>query len=423
MFFAIQPNPAMVVGQNVGQMSWAETKVKSGKHPDKVLSAVRVNKITASGRYADGNGLYLVVDPSGAKRWLLRTVVQGRRRDIGLGGLSLVPLAEAREKAQAYRKVAREGGDPIALRNATQIVVPTFRAAAEVVHAEHERTWKNPKHAAQWINTLRTYAFPIIGDTRVDAIDTPAVLRVLAPIWLVKAETARRVRQRIGTVLDWAKASGFRTGDNPVEGVSRGLPRQVERVRHHAAMPYAEVPKFITTLRNCDSNMISKLAFEFLILTACRTSEVLLARWDEVDLDGKLWTVPAERMKASRNHRVPLPPRVIEILTEAQEIAAGSELVFPGRSTDKPLSNMVFLKILERLKAKVTAHGFRSAFRDWAAECTAYPRDTAEMALAHAVENKVEAAYRRGDQLEKRRQLMGDWATYLAQSPNGTADG
>jgi integrase len=396
--------------------------LKTGKHPDKALSAVRVNKLTTPGRYADGNGLYLVVDPSGAKRWLLRIVVQGRRRDIGLGGLALVSLAEAREKAQAFRKIAREGGDPLALRNAEKRVIPTFREASEIVHAEHQRTWKNAKHAAQWISTLRTYVFPTLADKRVDSIDTPAVLQVLAPIWLTKPETARRVRQRIGNVMDWARASGFRNGDNPIEGVGRGLPRQVERVRHHAAMPFAELPDFMDRLRASESNVISKLAFELLILTASRTSEVLLARWDEVDFAASLWVIPAERMKATREHRVPLAPRSVAILNEAKVLAAESELVFPGRSIDKPLSNMVFLKILERLELPYTAHGFRSAFRDWASETTSFPREIAEMALAHTIANKVEAAYRRGDLLDKRRELMAEWAEFLNRPVTSSSD-
>ena len=221
-----------------------------GKHPEKALTTVQVRALKTSGCYADGHGLYLVVDPSGAKRWLLRIVVQGRRRDIGLGGAGLVTLAEAREKALAYRKLAREGGDPLAERRKAQATIPTFTEAAELVHAEHKPTWRNPKHAAQWRTTLQTYAYPHLGTKRVDQIDTPDVLRVLAPIWLTKGETARRVRQRIGTVLDWAKAAGHRSGDNPVEGVERGLPKQGEREEHHAALPYVEVPAFVAQLRD-----------------------------------------------------------------------------------------------------------------------------------------------------------------------------
>lgn len=384
-----------------------------GRHPEKALTTVQVRALKSPGRYADGHGLYLVVDPSGAKRWLLRIVVQGRRRDIGLGGAGLVSLAEAREKAFTYRKTARDGGDPLAERAKARSTIPTFAEAAELVHAEHKATWKNPKHAAQWITTLRTYANPYLGAKRVDQIGTPDVLRALAPIWLTKGETARRVRQRIGTVLDWAKAAGHRSGDNPVEGVAKGLPKQGEREEHHAALPYAEVTNFVARLRSMSGQgEVGRLAFEFLILTAGRTSEVLGACWSEIDETEGLWIVPAVRMKAGREHRVPLSGRTLDILNRAKELGGGSSLVFPGRSGTRPLSNMVFLMALRRMGASITAHGFRSSFRDWAAEATSLPREVAEMALAHMIENRVEAAYRRGDLLTKRRELMEQWATF-----------
>jgi integrase len=322
---------------------------------------------------------------------------------MGLGGLSLVTLAEAREKALTYRKLAREGGDPFAERRKTRAVVPTFAEAAEKVHAEHKASWKNPKHAAQWLTTLKTYAIPVIGERRVDQIGTPDILKVLSPIWLTKPETARRVRQRVGTVLDWAKAAGFQTGDNPVVGVAKGLPKQTDRDEHHAALPYEEVPAFVQSLRASDNGEVVRLAFEFLILTASRTSEVLGAKWSEVDLQQRIWTVPASRMKAGRTHRVPLVERTLEILKRAKEIGGRSDYVFPSRAEAKPLSNMAFLMTLRRMKLDITAHGFRSSFRDWAAEQTNFPREVCEAALAHAVENKVEAAYRRGDLFEKRR--------------------
>lgn len=384
-----------------------------GRHPINALTAVQVRNIKQPGRYADGNGLYLVVDESGARRWLLRTVVRGKRRDIGLGSALLVPLAEAREKARVLRKIAREGGDPVVERDKGKRDVPTFKQAAEVVHAEHKPSWKNPKHADQWINTLKQYAYPVIGDRAVDQIDTPEILRVLSPIWLTKPETARRVRQRIGTVFDWAKASGHRTGDNPVDGVARGLPKQTDSAKHHAALPYGDVPEFLKAVRDSDSGVIAKHAFEFLILTASRTSEVLEAQWDEIDFEAKLWTIPANRMKAGRIHRVPLSKRCIAILTEAKAYRGNSPYLFRGRSDKRPMSNMVFAKIMRTLNSAATPHGFRSSFRDWAAETTSYPREVAEMALAHTIENKVEAAYRRGDLLEKRREMMEDWAGFL----------
>ncbi|MGY2052692.1 tyrosine-type recombinase/integrase [Methylobacterium sp. JK268] len=384
-----------------------------GRHPDKALTAIKIRALKAPGRYADGNGLYLVVDPSGAKRWMLRTIVQGHRRDIGLGGLSVVPLAEAREKALAFRKLAREGGDPLAERRKTPISVPTFAEAVEKVHDEHKATWKNAKHAQQWINTLQTYACPHLGAMPVDRIATPDVLKALAPIWLTKPETARRVRQRIGTVMDWAKAAGHRSGDNPIDGVGKGLPKQTDRDEHHAALPYAEVPAFVARLRTCGGSEPVRLAFEFLILTAARTGEVLGMNWSEVDIAERLWTVPAARMKAGREHRVPLSDRALAVLARAKALSTGMALVFPGRSGERPLSNMVFLMLLRRMELGITAHGFRSSFRDWAAEQTNLPREVSEMALAHTVENRVEAAYRRGDLLEKRRELMHVWAIYL----------
>jgi integrase len=388
----------------------------TGKHPDKALSALKVRQLTKAGRYADGNGLYLIVDPSGAKRWVLRTVVQGRRRDIGMGGLSIITLAEARETARQYRRIARTGGDPIVeLRKAPE-TAPTFSEAAETVFENHRASWDNAKHQQQWITTLRTYAYPILGDIRVDQIQTPDVLRALSPIWLTKSETARRVRQRIGTVLDWAGSVGYRQGENPTVGVTKGLPKQQKSNSHHAALPYTEVPSFVARLRSSDNDgQIARLAFEFLILTAGRTSEILLARWKEVDLENALWTIPANRMKAKRDHRVPLSTRCVEILMRARQLDVSSHYLFPGMSSGKPFSNAVFLSMLKRMEVRCTPHGFRSSFRDWAAETTAYPRDVAEMALAHTIANKTEAAYRRGDMLARRRDLMRDWSDFVDQ--------
>ncbi|WP_297845303.1 site-specific integrase [Pseudomonas sp.] len=386
----------------------------TGPHREKRLSAVSVRATKDPGRYADGNGLYLIVDPSGAKRWVLRINVQEKRRDIGLGGLSVTTLAEARETALEYRKIARNGGDPVAIRRQTRVVIPTFEAAARTVHAEHSTSWANAKHADQWINTLTTYVFPKFGDLPVDRINTPEILGALAPIWLTKPETAKRVRQRIGTVLDWSKAAGFRTGDNPIDSVSKGLPKQPGKDEHHEALPYAELPAFLQSLRKTSSSELATLAFEFLILNASRTGEVLLAKWSEVDLSDGVWTIPASRMKAKREHRIPLTPTSIELLTRAKALADDSDYIFPGRDAKKPMSNMVFLMILRRMGLTITAHGFRSSFRDWASEQTTFSRDACEMALAHTIKDKVEAAYRRGDLFEKRRDLMLAWAAFAA---------
>jgi integrase len=390
---------------------------RTGSHPNRALTAISVKNKTHAGRYADGNGLYLVVDPSGAKRWVLRTVVHGRRRDIGLGGTRLVSLVEAREKAATLRKIARDGGDPLAAKRRASVMVPTFEEAARHAHAAHKAAWRNEKHAAQWMTTLERYALSYMGQIPVDQVGTPDVHRVLSPIWLSKPETARRVRQRIGTVLDWAKTSGFRTGENPVDGVGKGLPRQPERKGHFTAMAYQDLPGFIARLREHDGpGEYARLALEFLILSAARTSEVLGALWPEIDIDYTIWTVPAARMKTGRDHRVPLAMRAIEILERASVLSAGSELVFAGRSPDRPMSNMVFLMTLRRMGVAATAHGFRSAFRDWAAEETNFPRDVCEAALAHAIENKTEAAYRRGDLFDKRRDLMNAWEKFLGPS-------
>ncbi len=383
-----------------------------GPHPHKALSATAVRALKEPGRYGDGSGLYLIVDDSGSKRWMLRTVVQGRRRDIGLGGLSVVSLAEAREEAATLRKIARQGGDPLAERRKAQAQIPTFKQAATMVHEEHSATWKNRKHAAQWINTLKQYVFPLFGGRPVDQIDTADVLNALSKIWLAKPETARRVRQRIGTVMDWAKAAGHRSGDNPINGVTKGLPKQPKKQSHHAALPYVEVNSFVAEMRQTDANESTRLAFEFLILTATRTSEVILAEWSEIDIEKKAWTIPAERMKAGRKFRVPLTSRCIEILKRARELSDGSLFVFPSQTAKKPLSTMVFLMMLRRMDKHITTHGFRSTFRDWAAERTNFSRQVCEMALAHSVSDKTEAAYLRGDLFDKRRELMDTWAAH-----------
>lgn len=385
-----------------------------GPHRDRALSPIGIKSIKEPGRYADGNGLYLVVDDAGNKRWVLRTVARGRRRDIGLGSADLVTLAEARGTATRFRKIARDGGDPVAVKRSERRIVPTFEEAARTVHEEHKGGWRNEKHRAQWINTLQQHVFPTLGSYQVNAIDTPDILKVLLPIWRTKPETARRIRQRIKTVFDWAKASGFRAGDNPVDGVAKGLPKQTERRGHHAALPFDHVSAFIRDLRGVGVGEATKLALEFVILTAARTNEVLGATWDEFDLDQKVWTIPASRMKSKREHRVPLVDRPLEILQRLKVLAGNERLVCPGRQYGKPLSNMAFLMTLRRMKSKITVHGFRSAFRDWASERTNFPSEVCEMALAHAIRDKTEAAYRRGDLFEKRRELMTAWASFCS---------
>lgn len=386
------------------------------------LSAVAVAKAKKPGRYADGNGLYLQVGPTGTKSWLFRYMINGRAREMGLGPVSLIPLAEARVAALETRRKVHEGIDPLAEREEQQrqarieqARAMTFSQCADAYIQAHRSSWRNDKHAAQWESTLKSYAAPIIGDLPVEAIDLRLVLAILEPIWRDKPETASRLRGRLETVLDWAAVRGLRQGDNPARWrghLDKLLPARakVKRVEHHAALPYAEIGAFMAKLRSREG--FGALALEFTILTAARTSEVLNVTWGEIDRDAAAWTVPGARMKAGREHRVPLSPRALAILTE---LGGGGdmEFVFPGNRASKPLSNMVFLQLLKRMEyADLTAHGFRSTFRDWAAEQTAFPREVAEAALAHVVADKVEAAYRRGDLFEKRRQLMEAWAIH-----------
>jgi len=394
------------------------TKLR-GRHPHQSLTPVKVNSIKEAGRHADGNGLYLVVDPSGARRWILRTVVRGRRRDIGLGSVRLVKLADARLKAAQLRHLARSGGDPLAERRRERRKMLTFKEAATKVHEAHAATFKNTKHRAQWLASLKADVFPFFGDRSVDSIDSADVLKALQPIWTTKPETARRLKQRIKVVLDWAKASGYRSGDNAVEGISKVLPKVRQAAAHHPALPYSEVPAFVHALRAFNTSASIKLAFEFLILTAARTSEVLEARWEEVDREAKMWTIPANRIKAGREHRVPLSARCLEVIDAAKGLADGGPFVFPGRSPKAPLSNMAFLMLLRRMeRTDITAHGFRSSFRDWAAETQRFtPRDVVESALAHVVKNKTEAAYFRSDLFELRRELMGAWEQFSTTEP------
>jgi integrase len=382
---------------------------RKGKHAHRELTDTKVRQLKIPGRYADGNGLYLVVDRNINKRWILRTVVNRRRRDMGLGSCELVSLRTARQLAATYRAIARDGGDPIAQRRRAKITVPTFAEAALKVHSEG--VWKNPKHKQQWINTLKQYVFPFIGELRVDQIEPSDVLKALKPIWTTKPETSRRIKQRISKVLDHAKVEGWRSGENPVNGVQQGLPAQRASISHHKALSYRELPSFMNKLQRSNLTRIAKLALEFLILTAARTTEVLGAHWSEIDFEDKTWTIPASRMKANAEHNVPLSPRAVQVLREAQTLSWNCELVFPGRSA-KRLSNMVFLKALRRMNVTATTHGFRSTFRDWAAEKTSTPREVCERALAHTVRNKAEAAYFRSDLFAKRRELMAQWAEF-----------
>ena len=377
------------------------------------------------GRHADGGGLQLLVKESGARSWVYRFMLRGKSRDVGLGaaaGPSAISLAAARDGAAALRLKVKAGIDPLAERQqeaaetlaaaqAAQIAGITFRAVAEAYIAANEGSWRNDKHRQQWLNTLATYVYPVMGDLPVADIGTAHVLKVLEPIWQDKPETASRIRGRIDAVLDSAKARGYREGENPARW--RGHIAQILPVRprltrgHHKALPYEAVPELVAQLRMREA--MAALALEFVILTAARTNEVLGAVWSEVDLDKAVWTIPATRMKAGREHRVPLSARAMQILEIVKPLGGG--WLFPSEKGSK-LSAMAMSMLLRRMKQDCTVHGFRSGFRDWAAECTAYAHEVCEMALAHVIGNKAEAAYRRGDLFEKRRRLMADWAAY-----------
>jgi len=373
-----------------------------------------------AGRHADGNGLYLVVDPSGARRWVVRVTVKGQknrqgkplRTDFGLGGANIVTLDDARARALEYRRMAKQGLNP---RYNTTKEIPTFEEVAQQVHIERLPTWKNPKHGQQWINTLADYAFPKIGRLPVSDIGQPEVLACLSPIWTAKHETARRVAQRIKTVLDVAKSKGHREGENPVSAVKEAgvLPKIKKKVEHHKAMRWQDVPAFYRDLQG-RSAMAAK-ALMFTCLTGSRTSEVLKAQWTEFDFDANLWTVPAERVKTGIEHRVPLTDIMLEIIEPLK--ALESDYVFEGQKRHKPLSNMAMLMLLRRMQVEdVTVHGFRSTFRYWAAEVAEAPREVAEMSLSHKVGTDVERAYARSDLLERRRALMEHWSDYIAIS-------
>ena len=370
------------------------------------------------GRHGDGNGLYLVVDPSGSRRWIVRVTVKGQknkkgaplRTDFGLGGADVVTLNQARDRALEYRRMAKQGLNP--RYNAKQDI-PTFEEFAQQVHIDRLPTWKNAKHGQQWINTLRDYAFPKIGRMPVDGIGQPEVLMCLSPIWTEKHETARRLAQRIKVVLDVAKAKGFREGENPVTAIKEAgvLPKVKAKPKHHKAMDWRDVPAFYADLRG-RSAMAAK-ALMFTCLTGSRTGEVLGMRWDELDLDAGVWTCPAERMKTGEEHRVPLTEEMRAIIEPLK--AMQSDYVFEGQKRHKPLSNMAMLMLLRRMGIEgVTVHGFRSTFRDWASEAANAPRDVAEMSLSHRIGSQVEQAYARSDLLEKRRLLLERWSNFVA---------
>ena len=380
------------------------------------LTAVKAKSLNKPGRYGDGNGLYLNIAKGGTKSWVQRLTIDGTRRDIGLGGYPAISLSQARERASKNKSAVANGINPIVEKR--RAAIPTFREAARKVHAINLPTWRNPKHAAQWISTLETYVFPSIGEMKIDTIGKADVLVCLTPVWASKAETVRRVRQRIRSVFSWAMAHDYIQHNPAGEGIDAALPAMPRIKAHHRSLPYQEVPALLESIDATRASIASKLCMRFVILTACRSGEARRAAWDEVDLETATWTLSGERMKGGKPHRVPLSDSTLEVLGAAASIYDGSGLVFPSPvRPGRPLSDMTLTKILRdnRLADRATVHGFRSSFRVWAEERTSASHAAMELSLAHAVGSAVEQAYMRSDLLEQRRELMQQWADYLRQ--------
>ncbi len=406
----------------MGDQNLQQTGIRT---PAKALTAAFVKSVKTAGKYRDGNGLTLVVKASGAKQWVQRVTIRGKRTEMGLGSARLVTLAEARDAALENMKLARSGGDPLRAKREAQAVL-TFEQAARRVHAINLQSWKNAKHAAQFISTLETYTFPALGNFKVSEISNRDVMDALLPIWNTKEETARRVMQRISTVMKWAIAQGMRQ-DNPAANIKSAMPKQKAKVQHRKSLPYDQVNTCIQVVKGSGAGMSTKQALEFLILTAARSGEVRGATWDEIDF-GKggaanpanpanrvTWTIPAQRMKMDKEHSVPLPARAVEILHEAKAISDGGNLIFQGTSKDKPLSDMTLSKLVKALGFDADVHGFRTSFRTWTQEQGNYPREICEAALAHGIKDKAEAAYARSDYIDKRAEMMDAWAAYVAK--------
>jgi len=374
------------------------------------LSATAVRNLKEPGKYYDLHGLFLRIEPTGSRRWVQRVSVAGRQREIGLGSADLVTLAEARELAVSNKKLARAGGDPLAAKQ-QHVAIPSLNEAIDKVIELNAPTWTNAKHAAQFKSTLTNYVTPRLGRRPVNDIQAADILSVLQPIWVDKNETARRVKQRIGTVMKWAIAQGYRA-DDPTLALNQVLPKQNRKPKHRASLPYTDVSDCLDVIKNSDAMLSTKLAIELLVLTATRSGEVRLADWNEVDLDARTWTIPAVRMKMKEEHIIPLSDRALHVLQQAT--ALGEEgLIFPGMRSGRPMSDMTMSKLVKELGFPVDIHGFRTSFRTWVQEQTNTAHEVAERALAHKTTNKVEAAYARSDLFEKRRKLMDAWASYL----------
>jgi integrase len=374
------------------------------------LTATGIAALNAPGKYSDGNGLFLWVKSKTAKSWVVRVQKDGKRRDIGLGPLSKVTLAEARKRAAVVRGQMEAKIDPVAERRKAA-GIPTFRAAAAAVFSEQAKAWRNAKHAAQWMRTLETHAFPTIGDMTVDQIATEHVRDLLAAIWLTVPETARRVRQRVGQVIDWSVGKGYRAAPLAMGVVNRSLPAARPKRGHHAAMPYKTVPAWLAGLRAKPAT-VGRMALEFAVLTAARSGEVRGAVWSEIDIEARLWTIPADRMKAGHEHVVPLSDAAIAVLQKARPLSSGRGLVFPSPAKGKPLSDMTLVKVLRDDGLDATPHGMRAAFRTWCQEKSNVAHEVAEMALAHVQKDATVAAYARSNLIEKRITLMAQWSDF-----------
>lgn len=396
------------------------------------LTALKVKNTAKAGLYCDGGGLYLRVATGGSKQWCYRYMMDSKPHFMGLGSVNTLSLAEAREKARDCRKLILNGQDPIQTMGRNARKVQRIESAAGSISFDecakqyieaHRSGWRNPKHVNQWGNTLQAYAFPVFGKLSVSQLDTNHVLKAIQPIWSTKPETANRVRGRVELILDWAKVRGFRAGENPARWkghLDKLLPprSKVSKVKHHEALPYAQIPSFMRKLRT--EVGVSPKALEFVILTACRVSEAVKAEWPEIDFKAKIWVIPSSRTKSGREHRVPLTDSAIKILKAQQKEATG-EFIFPGWTAGSSLTDAACLRLLDKMGyGEYTTHGFRSSFKDWAAELTQFPEDLSEAALAHVIKDKTQKAYQRGDMLQRRAEMMEAWARYCS-SPKTTA--
>ena len=384
------------------------------RHPFNKLTAMTVKKLSKPGKYADGNNLYLQIDISGARRWILRLTVGHRRRDMGLGSTMIVSLEEARQLARLYRGIAKSGGDPFLERQKERGFKVTFAYCAQKVHELNKPTWKNEKFALQWYSSLENHVLPKIGELPVSQITSSDILGVLSPIWNTRTDTARKLKQRIRLIIKWARAKGYFQGEDPVELAEQALPRKKRSDNHHKSLSYKDVPDLIVKIKESKISLPTQLAIQFTILSACRTSEVLRASWDEIDMQNLIWTIPAKRMKTGKIHEVPISSGMKDILKDAKDKIGSPDYIFSSDQSGKELSNNTLrLAVQKRLGVDTTIHGMRSSFKDWASETTNFANEVSEMALAHVIPNKTEAAYRRGNLMDKRRHLMQMWSDFI----------